>query len=328
MSLPEYRWDPIADRYVIVAPERVARPDQLGEEPPARRIIAPCPFCRGHEDQTPASLLCYPNQRDWQVRVIPNKFPAVRRELPAEQTPLPDPRSTPAVGAHEVIIEAPQHIVSLADLSDQQLFWTFAAYRDRLLDLASDSRLAYGQVFKNARTGGGASLEHAHSQLIATSQIPTNVQREIHNANKHFQQTERCLFCEVLANELGDPVRVVAQSETWVAFCPFASRFPYETWVMPQRHLSDFSTSDDADLQQFGLLVRDVIRRLEQCLRMPAYNYWLHTQPFQQAPQASFHWHLEIAPRLTRLAGFELGAGYFINPVAPEQAAQQLRDAK
>jgi UDPglucose--hexose-1-phosphate uridylyltransferase len=323
----EYRWDPISDRWVIIAPGRAARPDHFQEGVMARQIVAPCPFCRGHEAQTPQPVAVYPpGAAEWQVRVVPNLFPAVAMEWSSAGPSSSAVR--PAVGVHEVIIEAPHHVVSLAQLSDEQVSWTFASYRDRLAELGRDSRLAYGAIFKNARAGGGASLEHVHSQLIATAQTPESIAQEMRRLMDHWQARQRCLLCELLAAEVQQSRRVVLDRDGFVAFCPFASRFPYETWLVPQAHAADFTAATPSQLESCGWLMRDLIRRLEASLPEPAYNFWLHTVPFHRRDGAAFHWHFELAPRLTRLAGFELGSGSFINPVSPEKAAQVLRQVR
>ena len=322
--MPEYRHDPLTDQWVIIAPERQQRPDELLAAPVARRIVAPCPFCGGHEGETPGELAAYYSADDalnWQVRVVPNKYPAVC--FSGDGSPL----GVPGLGAHEVIIESPQHVVSFSELSDLQAELTFLAYRDRIRAHQADDRLAYAQVFKNSRAGGGASLEHSHSQLIATTLVPPDRQRELARAGEHRLAHRGCIYCELAVRELDRGSRFVASTEHFVALTPFASRFPYETWILPLEHRESFADTERSVIAELARLVRDLIERLERVLDTPAYNYWIHTAPFQPSRHDEHHWRLELAPRITRLAGFELGAGCFINPVSPEDAARRLRSA-
>jgi UDPglucose--hexose-1-phosphate uridylyltransferase len=331
--MSELRRDPLSDRWVVIAENRAGRPDQY-QPASARRIVAPCPFCRGQERETPPAAATYvadgqpTTDANWQVRVVPNKYPAVRADLPAYQADSAVGETRAAIGAHEVIIESPQHLVSLSGLSDRQVELTFTAYQDRLVYWQRDDRLAYGLIFKNARAAGGASLEHTHSQLIATPSVPSEVARELACAERLLGSYGACAFCRLLDEEAATGARIVAEDEHYVALCPYASRFPYETWVLPRRHASRFEDVGRQPLQRLAHLVRELICRLEQIVSELAYNYWIHTAPWGgENYQRSYHWHLEIVPRLTRMAGFELGTGYFINPVSPEQAARRLRSA-
>jgi UDPglucose--hexose-1-phosphate uridylyltransferase len=210
-------------------------------------------------------------------------------------------------------------------LDDRQVELTFTAYQDRLRYWRDDERLAYGLVFKNARSAGGASLEHTHSQLLAIPFVPRVVAQEVSAAAAYWQAHGRCVFCDLQHAELSSGRRIVAQTSHFLAYCPYASRFAYEMWVMPVEHAMRFEELPAALRDELAHLVRDLIRRLEAVLAEPAYNYWIHSAPWREDGAESFHWHLELVPRLTRLAGFELGTGYFINPVSPEEAARRLR---
>lgn len=327
--MSEMRRDWLADRWVIIAENRAGRPNEF--RPVAnRQITVPCPFCRGQELETPPPVAVYgadtgaATDRGWQVRVVPNKYPAVRAEgLPGDSSDGLHPVAA-AYGIHEVIIESPRHVVSLSGLTDTQIEWTFQAYRDRLEACRrSDRRLGYGLVFKNARADGGASLEHSHSQLLATERVPVEVANEWTGAAKFYRESGACAFCALLERELAMGRRIVAETEHLVAYCPFASRFPYETWIVPRQHAARFEES--AHVAELAYLTRRLIEILEAVLPEPAYNYWIHTAPWQGDVEPCYHWHVEVVTRLSRLAGFELGAGYFINPVSPEEAASRLR---
>lgn len=330
--MSELRRDAISDRWVIVAENRADRPDDYaGFASPHR-----CPFCKGHEDDTPHAIATYysPGKHapaDWQVRVVPNKYPAVS---PAGTNGKTRPQvnglsylhmAQEGTGVHEVVIESPEHVLSLSDLSLQQAGLVFVSYRDRLADLRRDPGLAYALIFKNVGAAGGASLEHVHSQLIATAFVPTEVRRELAAAEQFFQRKGQCCFCALLQEELAAGLRVVAESPQFVAVCPFAGRFPYETWVLPRQHQSRFDESTEAELAELSRLMHDLVGRIERALGRCAYNYLIHTEPFDTSRLDHYHWHIEILPRITRTAGFEWGAGCYINPVPPEEAAVVLR---
>ncbi len=331
-GMSEFRKDPLSNHWVIVAPNRAERPEQFDvgaiERSPGR-----CPFCRGHEDDTPAQTAAYSatgrliQQGPWQVRIIPNKFPAVedvRRERSQEHDFF---HSRHGVGVHEVIVECPDHVTSFSHLNDQQVSLVFQAYRDRMAYWRADPRLAYAQIFKNSGATAGASLEHAHSQLIATPVVPTQIENELVRAEDYYRQHGGCVFCEMLRRELADPVRLVDQTEQYVAFCPFASQFPYETWILPRQHGSHFEFTEDGRLVGLAAMLRKILGCMERVLNDPGFNYLIHTAPFDSTHLRHYHWHVEILPRVSRTAGFEWGAGDYINTVTPEQAADVLRSA-
>ncbi len=315
--MPELRQDPLTGRTVIVAENRAARPDEFASGQPDPNS---CPFCPGHEQETPPATAVYPanaDPADWKVRVVPNKYPAVEQNASGD-------RGEAATGVHEVIIESPSHVESLAQVTGEEAWLTFIAYRDRLLAMSEDPQLAYGLVFKNARADGGASLEHTHSQLIATAVVPTDIQLELAKAGEHRMLHSSCAFCDLIGGE-ADGERFVTETENMIVFCPFQSRFPYEMWVMPKNHQESFETTSDSVLGELASLMQQLVSMLEQEFDSPAYNFWIRTAPFGLSPHDDYHWRIELTPRMTRLAGFELGTGCFINPVSPEQAAKRLR---
>lgn len=312
--MPELRQDPTSGRWVIIAEGRSGRPQEFSA--PASNPVSRCPFCAGNEALTPDEISAYPTgQPDaaWQVRVVPNMYPAVQWD-------------TSVAGSHEVIVESPRHITSLTDLSEEHARLVFAVYQKRLRALGQDERLRYGLVFKNSGGNGGASLEHLHSQLLATEFVPPEIQLEAAKAGEYRVLNQRCLICDLLADELQGN-RVVADDEHFVAFCPYASRFPYEMWVVPKTHEESFEKTNSDRVNALGALMLSLLKKLEACLGSCAYNYWIHTAPFRLSPHDDFHWHIEIAPRVSKLAGFELGGGCFINPVDPDRAADCLRNA-
>ena len=329
--MPELRKDPVVGRWVIIATERVRRPSDFAV-PRYPRKGGPCVFCAGHESETPPEILAYrdadgePDGPGWRVRVIPNKFPALRIEGDLERRGLGIYDLMNGVGAHEVIVESPDHERGLAALPASAVAEVLGAYRDRIEDLKGDDRFRSVLVFKNHGVEAGASLEHPHSQLIATPVVPLVVADELHFARSYHGYRERCLFCDILTQELEGRSRLVAEGEHVVAFAPFAARVPFETWLMPRRHAAAFEQSDAELLADCGGVLRTVLRKLDRAVGDPPFNLLLHSAPFGASDNPSYHWHFEIMPKLTGIAGFELGSGFTINPVPPEDAARMLRD--
>jgi UDPglucose--hexose-1-phosphate uridylyltransferase len=322
--MPELRVDPITARRVFVAEERAGRPFDYA---PALAAVGPteagqCPFCAGHEALTPnASATVFDAEGRWQIRVVPNKYPAVTL---APGTPA---GSAVAFGAHEVIIEAPQHVLALTECPASHLSVVLQVYQDRLRHWAVDGRIRHVLIFKNSGYAAGASLEHVHSQLIALPLAPPAVQLELDAATRHFVAAGRCVFCDLIRSELADGRRVVLRERGFIAFTAVAGRQPYETWILPEAHAAHFSAMDESATDALASVLRRVLRCLQAAAAGAAYNLILHTADFGDAHEPSFHWHWELVPRITQLAGLELGGAAFINPVAPERAAQRLRDA-
>ncbi len=336
--MSELRQDPFTDRWVVVAQNREERPQEFSQVETRRDSIA-CPFCLGNETATPTAVyidgdLPDAEPSDWQVRVVPNKYPAV--DLPAgevgtgEASPLYAAsvdflgQRRPGFGVHEVIIESPDHLVSFSELTDVQAERAFLAYRHRLLALQSTSQVEYALIFKNARADAGASIEHVHSQLIALPWIPPDVQYELTKAHEHRLMRGVPLMESVLDAEVADGQRIITSTDRFTVFCPAASRLPYETWVVPWQPAPRFELESPDVIAELARAVRNVIIRLEGVIDRAAYNFWLHTAPLRD-DSGRIHWRVEIAPRLAPLAGFEIGSGCFINSVAPEDAAVRLR---
>jgi UDPglucose--hexose-1-phosphate uridylyltransferase len=331
--MPDLRKDPIVGRWVIVAKSRARRPHDFTSTPKLQTGSF-CPFCAGNEDQTPAEIIAYrqhgstPNQQGWRVRVVPNKFPAleIEGELNKRGEGIYDMMR--GVGAHEVIIESPEHLLSTADLPEHALREVFWVYRDRLVDLKKDPRLVYGMIFKNVGEAAGASLEHTHSQLIVTPIVPISVREEMTGSLEFYNYRGRCVFCDMIQQELATEKRIVLDTPGFVAFCPFASRFPFETWILPKLHSSHYENIQKNGIEELARVMKQVITKIEVALDRPAYNYIIHTGPFDSQELRHYHWHMEIIPRLTKTAGFEWGTGFYINPVPPEDAAAFLRDVE
>lgn len=328
--MPELRKDPVVGRWVIIATERARRPSDFVAEP-VRPRVSSCAFCAGQEAQTPPEILAgrgpdgEPNAPGWTYRVVPNKFPALRIE--GELEPSGDGLfdKMTGVGAHEVVVETPDHSASLAELPVDAVTDVLRAFRERVLDLKKDPRFAYVLVFKNHGEAAGASLEHPHSQLIATPIIPIMVSEELAGSAQYYALKERCVWCDLLRQERRARQRLILESQGFVAVAPFAPRFPFESWILPVGHRAAFEDSTEDELRGLAGVLGEFLRRMNRVLGDPPFNFMLHTAPFREVQLESFHWHLEIIPKLTRVAGFEWGSGFFINPMPPEDAAEALR---
>ncbi len=329
--MPELRKDPITGRWVIISTERGKRPSSFTSVS-KRTAAGMCPFCPGHEENTPPEILAYresgtePNQPGWSLRVMPNKYPALKIEGSLDRQPVGIYDKMNGIGAHEVIIETPDHACDMVDMSDEQVRDVFWAYRERMLDLQRDRRFAYILVFKNHGEAAGASLEHAHSQLIATPIVPKRVAEEIAGAKRYWDFKERCIFCDIVRQELTDGSRVVADHDAFLTIQPFAPRFPFETWLLPKTHQSSYLEMSDTEVMVLARAIKATLARLKAALNDPPFNYMLHTQPVSRESMDHYHWHFEIIPKLTRVAGFEWGSGFHINPTPPEESAAYLRD--
>lgn len=339
--MAELRKDPVVGRWVIIASERGKRPSdyQVAAE---EKKPGPCVFCAGQESSTPPEISALrpqdsaANTPDWEVRVIPNQYPALNSEgeLNREGVWMCDMMT--GFGAHEVIVETPNHQTDLADLPAEHIALVFRTYRQRIRNLAADSRFKHVMIFKNQGAAAGASLHHAHSQLIATPITPKRVKEELAGAKEYFDYKQRCIFCDYIRQEtkvFRD--RLVSETGGFVALCPFAARFPFEMWILPKRHCLDYGGIEDEEAADLARLMKLVLLKLRTALNDPPFNYVLHTAPFRRSRggywttiEEDFHWHIELMPRLTRIAGFEWGSGFYINPTPPEVAARILRDTE
>ena len=331
--MPELRKDPIHGRWVIISTERGRRPSDFVTEK-SRMMGGFCPLCEGNEDKTPPEILAFrengtpANTPGWTLRVVSNKFPAllIEGKLNREGDGIYDKMS--GLGAHEVVIETPQHYETLATLPLKAVKNVLWAYRERMIDLMRDQRLRYVMVFKNHGVTAGASLEHSHSQIIALPIIPRRVSEEIEGAKSYFNYKERCVFCDILRQELQQKSRMIDENEAFLSIAPFASRFPFETWILPKVHYPSFERMESYLYDQAAQILSNTLKKLHQVLNDPPYNYIIHTSSSPEADHDHYHWHFEIMPKLTKVAGFEWGTGFYINPTPPEEAARYLREAK
>ncbi len=331
--MPELRKDPIMKRWVIIATERAKRPhDFVGTRETSASSF--CPFDYGNEHTTPPEILAFrpaDTEKDspgWWVRIVANKFPALDPEAEPEKFGHGMYDVIKGFGTHEVIVETPDHKASLATLPYKQVKEVIWAYRERYKALEKDPRVRYILIFKNHGKDAGASLEHCHAQLIATPIVPKRVMEEIEGSREYFTFRDRCIFCDMMNQERLEGTRIVEENDDFIAFTPFASRFPFETWILPRVHQYNFGSIEADQIDQFASILKNVLFRIYKALDNPPYNFMLHTGISGEEGNQYYHWHLEIVPRLTRVAGFEWGSGFYINPVPPEDAARYLREVE
>lgn len=336
--MPELRKDPVVGRWVIIATERGKRPREFSVATETR-LPGPCVFCEGNELNPPLEVFSIrqpgtaPDTPGWEVRVVPNKYPALRieGELDREGMWLCDMIN--GVGAHEVIIETPDHHKDLVDLPEEHIAKVLTTYRQRIMDLQGDDRFKYVLIFKNQGQAAGATIQHAHSQLIATPITPKRVKEELVAAMEYFEYKRRCIFCDYIKQETKVfRERLVIETDHFVAVSPYAARFPFELWILPKRHSPDYTYITWGETLDLAKVLKLVLRKLRAALDNPPFNYMLHMAPFRRLRpgywstiEQDYHWHIELMPRLARTAGFEWGSGFYINPTPPETAAQILR---
>ena len=323
------RRDPTTGRWVV-----------FGEPPPPSRTTGdPCPFCEGHESMTPPEIVAWgrPERRSggpgWQVRVVPNARPLLRIEGALERHADLIYDTTSGTGAHEVVIETPQHHRSITALPKAQVALVLKAWAERIRDLKKDPRFRSIFIFKNQGTLAGAWLpDHTHSQVMGLPVTPKALKEILDVARAHYRDKERCVFCDILREELEFGGRLVQVTDHFVALAPYASRYPYEYWILPREHAADYETSEPAVLEDLAGVLLSTLSRLEDILPEPAYNLFLYSSPNRDARKGywttlalDFHWHIAVMPRLAQMAGFEVGSGLYANPVLPEDAAVMLR---
>lgn len=329
--MADLRQDPTTGNWIIIG--------KTGSWDDKLHPLQDCPFCPGREALNPLPIRTINDSKgNWLVRVFPDRFPVftIEEELGSAGEGVYDKMHT--FGAHEVIVENPKHGVSLSSLEVSNITHILAVYRERVADLKNDRRLRYILIFKNQGAAAGSHIDHVHSQLIATPVIPQRIDSELKLARKHYNFKERCLFCDIIRQEIEQAVRIVEKNDEFVALCPFAPRFPFETWILPLTHFHSFQNhlSSHATLVAFATLLKKTLQRIETFT--PSYHFVLHISPNERSPflksedwkflPHGFHWHLEILPRISNIARFKREEEFFTNPLTPEEAATQLKAAK
>ncbi len=336
--MPELRKDILTREWVILSKERAKRPSdfKLQQEVKCQDRYDPnCPFCPGNESKTPPELLAYrpgdtkPNTVGWRVRVTSNKFPALDREGELDRRDVTIYDWMNGVGAHEVVIETPSHGQSIATMEEGQVEEVIWAYCDRYNSLRKDPRLKYILTFRNHGKVAGCSLAHPHSQIVATPIIPQKVWGKIKGIEQYREYRDKCAICHVIEQETKNGERMIAENSGFIACAPYASRSPFQTWIVPKTHRACFAHMSRFEVAEFAQILKETLLRLHLCLSDPPYNYTILTAPCgSDMLDDTFHWHLEITPRLSTPAGFELGTSIYINTVPPEDTARYLREVR
>ncbi len=329
-ATPELRKDPIVDRWVIISEEQW---NQLVDFPRVtfRRQITDCPFCPGNESQTKQEILTLHSngvlsqEPDWSLRVVPSKYPSLAPEGSTEKLAEGIFDRMNAIGSQEIIIESPNHSAVLERLPERNVQNCLWAFQKRIIELKKNPQLRYILIFKNHGDAAGATFEHTHSQLLALPVVPELIVDEISRAKQYYEFKERCVWCDIISQERIDGRRIVMENSDFIALCPYAPRVPYETWILPKHHQSHFEDEPLSSLTSAANILKMVLLKIGEALECPPYNMVLHNSTIQGNHNNYYHWHIEIMPKLSRIAGIEQGTGFYINPVPPEEAAETLR---
>lgn len=329
--MTELRRDPVVGRWVIVNNTDPKLPPDFHVEPHHYDDATHCPFCYGNEHMTPPEIQAFRHEKTmantpgWQVRVVPNKFPALQIEGELDKRGMGLFDMSNGIGAHEVIIESPYHNKDFPDLETDEIEKILEMYGQRSKDLEKDKRFKYVMIFKNFGHAAGATIDHNHSQLIALPMVPKNVLEELTGSAEYYGFRERCIFCDMIRQELEEKERIIAQNKDFIAFCPFVSRFPFEMWLMPKQHRLSYCETTRTEVSELAKILKEVLTRMRVALNDPPYNFIIHTSPINTEEKPGYHWHMEIMPRLSRIAGFEWGTGFYAVPTSPEAAIACLK---
>jgi UDPglucose--hexose-1-phosphate uridylyltransferase len=328
--MPELRQNFFTKEWVIIATERAKRPEELATHRPVVAVpafVESCPFCPGHEDKTPPEVMRHPRDASepWAVRVFPNKFAALSCEVAPTRSLQHLRRRIDGFGFHEVVVDGPDHSGCMALMPDAHVAQVLTVFKERYNTLCADHRVNHVTIFKNHGADAGASLQHPHSQIIATPVIPSQVRHRLHEALRHYDDAGECMFCHMVEREVEDQTRVVIKSEMFVAMEVFASATPFATHIFPLRHMASFGEITAAEISDLARVLRTLLAKLYMGLENPDLNFTVRSGPSDYTGARHFHWYVSVIPRLTRVAGFELGSGMFINTVLPEAAAEFLR---
>ena len=329
--MPELRKDPVTGHWVVVSPERKIRPQYYRTN--GDNLLKPenCPFCEGNEPMTPPEVYAVrernsqPNQRGWRLRVVPNKYPALRVEGNLDKCGEGLYDKMNGIGAHEVVIETGSHTMGMDEMDDSHVTEILLTFKRRILDLKRDIRFKYIQVFKNHERMAGATISHPHSQIVALPVVPFRVKEMLHTAKAHFNEKDRCIFCDIIHHEGEYGKRVLMENKDFIVISPFAAKLPFELAIYPKRHGAVYEDVEDNILSSLAIVLKDVIGRVKRVLENPAYNLMLYNSPFGMDCGSYFHWHLELLPMITGTGGFEISTYRYINPTPPEEVIDVLK---
>lgn len=327
--MPEFRQNMVSKEWVIIATERAKRPDQFlqkkEEKAPLPAHKEDCPFCPGNESKTPPSLFSIEKNGAWSLRVVPNKFAALQSHLTTDRKHEGRFLKADGFGIAEVVIETPFHNRTIATMELEEVRNTVRAYKERYLTLSKTGRIDLITIFRNNGEKAGTSLEHPHSQIIATPIVPPHVRNPLYQSQLACDTFGNCIYCGMMEEEQRQQIRIVKETKYFLVLCPFASRSPFETRIYPKTHHSSFVSISDEEAMDFASVLQDTLKRLSAGLNDPDYNYIIRSAPIEDSDVKYHHWYLVIVPKLTTPAGFEIGTGIYINTTLPEECAEFLR---
>jgi UDPglucose--hexose-1-phosphate uridylyltransferase len=327
--MPEFRQNMLTHEWVIISTERARRPQDFrvkeSEKPPLPKHNAHCPFCPGNETLTPPPTHTIKKDGQWQVRVVPNKFAALQKDIPFHPKQVGRFLKATGYGIAEVIIETPRHDLTLATMDDESVEKVIKSYRLRYQDVAQEKQICFINIFRNHGVRAGTSLEHPHSQLIATPVVPPHVRNPIEQAVRYYDTQGQCIYCVMLAEEIRRQERIVAETDFFIAYAPYASRTPFEVRIMPKKHQASFAHINGKEIPDFAGFLKKVLASIYKGLGNPDYNFIIRSAPVGDENAKYFHWYMLIIPKLTTPAGFEIGTGIYINVTYPEECAEFLK---
>lgn len=328
--MPEFRQNIATKEWVIIASERAKRPKDFAREKKKKKTLPEhvddCPFCPGNEDMTPPAVLTIEADKGWAVRVVPNKFAALKSDLSPDRRREGRFVCAEGFGVAEVIIETPDHSGTIGTMERSEVLNVLSAYRTRYLEIARDERINLITVFRNHGERAGTSLVHPHSQVIATPIVPPHVRDQITQAHVCYDTYGTCIYCEMIQEELTDGERIILDTDAFVVLAPYASRSPFETRILPKQHASSFGSISQGQMKHLAEVLQTTMGKVYRGLGNPDYNYIIRSAPTGDVNGRHYHWYIVIIPRLATPAGFEMGSGIYINSVTPESCAEFLRD--
>ncbi|MEM7828699.1 MAG: galactose-1-phosphate uridylyltransferase [Candidatus Aenigmatarchaeota archaeon] len=329
--MSELRREPVLHRWVVIASQSWLDITDLLEDAKRKQKVEPCPFCDGREMQTPPEVFAIRDpssgrdQRGWRVRVVPNKFPFLRIEGDFDRRGEGIYDRMNGIGAHEIVIEMPEHTGDWATKPAGHIRDILYAYRERVLDLRKDPRFRQIVIAKN-HGPGLAILPHPHSHIVALPIIPRRIEDELRGTADYYQRKERCVHCDMIKQELSSRSRIVIETKGFLVFCPYASRYPFELIIIPKTHIPDYGSIEDGELLELAGVMKETFDKLKKLLKDPPFSFVFHSTPVQNFYEPRYHWHIEIRTRIPISGGFEWGTGFFVNPISPEDSARLLRE--
>ncbi|MFZ5950929.1 MAG: galactose-1-phosphate uridylyltransferase [Candidatus Rifleibacteriota bacterium] len=331
--MPQLRKDPVLKQWVIISPERGKRPSDFQKIEEAPDDPKTCPFCEGNEHLTPGETLAFrtsgtaANSKGWWVRIVPDRSPILAPEGDSGREGIGMFDAMNSIGVHEVVVETPSHNIGLQNANLEQVREVIWAYKQRLLEIKKNPRFKHFMIVKNSGKGV-SSFSHSHSHIVATPIIPKRIEEELEGAREYYHYHDRCLFCDIIKQETKEASRVVYEDDQFIVFCPFAARFPFEMEITPKHHTSSFELIENHMVGSLAKALQTALIKMQSLLPGQPFNFVIHTSPCSDSYKDFYHWHIEIIPKLTKIAGFEWGSGFYINPTPPEDAAKMLRETK